>query len=73
MNIFCRMGFEMKQKILHMHLQSEVLCSCGKSGLMGISGYKIKYFLFLYHSICKAFALMKKLHSVLWEKVNSLR
>lgn len=67
------MGLEMKQKILHMQLQFEILCSCGKSGLTGISGYKIKYLLFSYPSICKAFVLVKGLASVVWEKVNSLR
>lgn len=65
------MGLEMKQKILKMQLQFEILCSCSKSGLMGISGYKI--LLFSHHSICKALVVMNRLDSVLWEKVNSLR
>lgn len=55
-----------------MHLQCETLFSYAKSGLVGISGYKIKYLLFSCCGIYEAFGLMLKMDSVLWEEVKSL-
>lgn len=56
-----------------MHLQFEALFSYAKSGLVGISGYKIMYLLVSCHGIYEAFGVMMKLDSVLWEEVKSLQ
>lgn len=59
--------------VLGMCLQFETLFSYAKGGLVGISGYKIKYLLFSCHGIYEAFGLMMKLDSVLLEEQKSLR
>lgn len=48
-----------------MNLQFETLFRYAESGLVGISGYKIKYLLFSCRGIYEAFSLMMKLDSVL--------